>query len=185
MSTAWKTELVIGVGAMLQFGIVGSGLLGTRPQAEVSSVLEVTFNALTTERVLPLGQNDRADDLMAGNLRSQKRSPVRELRVREFHELVARSQPCPFILHDDPAYWPDGPAPFPGGALTVRRSSLTVLWNSSVLVKFEKSRLGWTLVCSPSTGPPFRITDAQIVKERSKPEEIVLHRPLEVFRLLA
>ena len=105
---------VIGVGAMLQFGIVGSGLLGTRPQAEVSSVLEVTFNALTTERVLPLGQNDRADDLMAGNLRSQKRSPVRELRVREFHELVARSQLCPFILHDGPAFGPDGPASFPG-----------------------------------------------------------------------
>ena len=45
--------------------------------------------------------------------------------------------------------------------------------------------LGWALVCSPSTGPPFRITDAQIVEERSKPQEIVLHRPLEVFRLLA
>jgi hypothetical protein len=54
-----------------------------------------------------------------------------------------------------------------------------------VVVKFEKSRVGMALVCSPSTGPPFRIRDAQIVDERSKPQEIVLHRPLEVFRLLA
>ena len=122
---------------------------------------------------------------MAGNLRSQKRSPVRELPVREFHELVARSQLCPFILHDDPAFWPAGPAPFPGGALIVRRFPGPFFGTLRVLVKFEDSGVGWGLVCSPSTGPPFRITDAQIVDERSKPEEIVLHRPLEVFRLLA
>jgi hypothetical protein len=38
-------------------------------------MLEVTFNTFTTERVFRLGQNDRADDLMTGNLRSQKTLP--------------------------------------------------------------------------------------------------------------
>jgi hypothetical protein len=33
--------------------------------------------------------------------------------------------------------------------------------------------------------PPFRLSDAQIVKERFEPQEIVLHRPLEGFRLMA
>ena len=56
-------------------GISGRGLLCTRPYAEVGSVLEVTFNAFTTERVFRLGQNDRADDLMAGNLRSHECCP--------------------------------------------------------------------------------------------------------------
>src|SRR3984893_10511718 len=46
-----------------------------------------------------LEQNDRADDLMAGNLRSQKHFPVRKLRVGEFHELTAWTHICPFILH--------------------------------------------------------------------------------------
>jgi hypothetical protein len=36
-----------------------------------------------------------------------------------------------------------------------------------------------------SNGPPFCLTDAQIVKERSEPQEIVLHRPLEGFRVMA
>jgi hypothetical protein len=62
-------------------------------------VLEVTFNAFPTERVFRLEQNDRADDLMAGNLRSQKHFPVRKLRVGEFHELTAWTHICPFILH--------------------------------------------------------------------------------------
>jgi hypothetical protein len=67
-------------------------------------VREVTFNAFTTERVFRLGQNDRADYLMAGNLRSQKHFPVRKLRVGEFHELTAWAQIFPFILHlFDPA----------------------------------------------------------------------------------
>jgi hypothetical protein len=51
-------------------------LLCAWPYAEVGSVLEVSFNTFTTERVFRLGQNDRADDLMAGNLRSQKRFPL-------------------------------------------------------------------------------------------------------------
>ena len=62
-------------------------------------MLEVTFNAFTTERVFRLGQNDRADNLMAGNLRSQKRFPVWKLRVREFYELTAWTYIFPFILH--------------------------------------------------------------------------------------
>jgi hypothetical protein len=62
-------------------------------------VLEVTFNAFTTERVFRLGQNDRAHDLMAGNLRSQKHFPVRKLRVGEFHELTAWTHMFPFISH--------------------------------------------------------------------------------------
>jgi hypothetical protein len=40
-------------------------------------MLEVTFNTFTTERVFRLGQNNRADNLMTGNLRSQKRFAVR------------------------------------------------------------------------------------------------------------
>jgi hypothetical protein len=71
-------------------------------------VLEMTFNALTTERAFWLRQHDRADDLMAGHLCGQKRSPVRKISVREFHELVAWIDLCPFILHEDPAFWPDG-----------------------------------------------------------------------------
>ena len=59
-------------------GTLGSGLIGTRPQAEVDSVLNVTFDAFTTERAFRFGQNDRADDLMAGNLRSQERFPGRK-----------------------------------------------------------------------------------------------------------
>jgi hypothetical protein len=62
-------------------------------------MLEVTFNAFTTERVFRLGQNDRADDLMTGNLRSQKHFAVRKLRVGEFHKLTARTRLFPFILH--------------------------------------------------------------------------------------
>jgi hypothetical protein len=63
-------------------------------------VLEVTFSAFTTERVFRLGQNDRADDLMASNLRSQEHFPFHELiRVGEFYELTASTYICPFILH--------------------------------------------------------------------------------------
>jgi hypothetical protein len=62
-------------------------------------VLEVTLNAFTTVRMFLLGQNDRADDLMAGDLRSQKHFPVRKLRVGEFHELTARTHMFPFIFH--------------------------------------------------------------------------------------
>jgi hypothetical protein len=58
----------------------------------------MTFNAFTTVRVFLLGQNDRADDLMAGDLRSQKHFPVRKLRVRKFHELTAWTHIFPFIL---------------------------------------------------------------------------------------
>ena len=58
-----------------------------------------SLNAFTIERVFRLEQNDRADDLMAGNLRSQKNFAVRELRVGEFHELTAWTHICPFILH--------------------------------------------------------------------------------------
>ena len=45
--------------------------------------------------------------------------------------------------------------------------------------------LGWALVRSSSTAPPFCLTDAQIVQDRSEPPAIVLHPPLEGFRLLA
>jgi hypothetical protein len=63
-------------------------------------VLEVTFSAFTTERVFRLGQNYGAHDLMAGNLRSQERSPFQKLiRVGEFYELTASTYICPFILH--------------------------------------------------------------------------------------
>jgi hypothetical protein len=65
------------------------GYFGQR-RNPVSSVLEVTFSAFTTERVFRLGQNDRADDLMASNLRSQEHSPFQKLiRVGEFYELTA------------------------------------------------------------------------------------------------
>ena len=47
------------------------------------------LNALATERVFWLGQNDRVDDLVTGDLRSQKRFAAGKLRVREFHELTA------------------------------------------------------------------------------------------------
>jgi hypothetical protein len=67
-------------------------------------MFEVTFNAFATERVFRVLQNDRADDLMAGNLGSQKHFPARKVRVGEFHELTARTHILPFILHSfDPA----------------------------------------------------------------------------------
>ena len=62
-------------------------------------MLEVTFNTLTTKRIFRVGQNDRADDLMTGNLRSQKYFPVRKLKVGEFYELTAWTHMFPFILH--------------------------------------------------------------------------------------
>jgi hypothetical protein len=79
--------------------ISGSGLLCTRPYSEVGAVLEMTFNAFTTEGVFRLGQNDRADDLIACNLRSQKHFPFRKIRVGKFHELTASIHICPFIFH--------------------------------------------------------------------------------------
>jgi hypothetical protein len=62
-------------------------------------MLEVTFNTFTTERVFRLGQNNRADNLMTGNLRSQKHFALRKLRVGEFHKLTVRIHLFPFILH--------------------------------------------------------------------------------------
>jgi hypothetical protein len=54
------------------------------------------------------------------------------------------------------------------------------------VVKVEKNReMGWALVRSSSNAPPFCLTDAQIVEERSEPQAIVLQRALEGFRLLA
>jgi hypothetical protein len=50
---------------------------GRNPKS-VSFVLEVIFDAFMTEWVFRLGQNDRADNLMVSNLRSQKRLPSRE-----------------------------------------------------------------------------------------------------------
>jgi hypothetical protein len=79
--------------------ISGSGLLCTRPYSEVRAVLEMAFNAFTTEWVFRLGQNDRADDLIASNLRSQKHFPFRKVRVGKFHELTASIHICPFIFH--------------------------------------------------------------------------------------
>jgi hypothetical protein len=62
-------------------------------------VLEVTFHTLTTERVFGLRQNDRADDFMTGDLRSQKHFAVRNLRVGEFHKLTVWIHLFPFVLH--------------------------------------------------------------------------------------
>ena len=62
-------------------------------------MLEVTFNTFMTEWVFRLGQNDRADDLMTGNLRSQKHFAVGKVRVCEFHKLTVRTHLFPFILH--------------------------------------------------------------------------------------
>jgi hypothetical protein len=62
-------------------------------------VLEVTFNTFTTKRVFRLGQNNRADNLISGNLRSQKRFAVGKLRVSEFHKLTVPIHLFPFILH--------------------------------------------------------------------------------------
>jgi hypothetical protein len=62
-------------------------------------VLEVTFNAFPTVREFGLGQDYRADHLMAGNLRSQKHLPVRKLSVGKFHEVSGGTHIGPFILH--------------------------------------------------------------------------------------
>ena len=75
-------------------------MLCTTPQSEVGSVFEVTFNRFTTVRGFRMGQNDRADDLMASNLCSQKCFPFRKLiRVGEFYELPTSTDIRPFILH--------------------------------------------------------------------------------------
>jgi hypothetical protein len=60
-------------------------------------VLEVTFNTFTPKRVFRLEQNNRADDLLSANPRSQKRFAVRKLRVGEFHTLTVRLHLFPFI----------------------------------------------------------------------------------------
>jgi hypothetical protein len=62
-------------------------------------VLEVALNAFATEWVFRPGQNDRADDLIASNLRSQKYFPFRKVRVGKFHELTASIHLCPFVFH--------------------------------------------------------------------------------------
>jgi hypothetical protein len=62
-------------------------------------VLEMTFDAFATKWEFWLGQNDGANDLMAGNLRSQKRFTVRQVIIGKFHELTSSIHLCPFIFH--------------------------------------------------------------------------------------
>lgn len=62
-------------------------------------MLEVTFDAFTTEWEFWLGQNDGANDLMTGNLRSQKCFPVRQVIIGKFHELTGSIHLCPFVFH--------------------------------------------------------------------------------------
>jgi hypothetical protein len=60
---------------------------------------EMTFDAFTTEWEFWLGQNDGANDLMAGNLRSQKCFTVRQVVIGKLHELTGSIHLCPFIFH--------------------------------------------------------------------------------------
>jgi hypothetical protein len=62
-------------------------------------VLEVTFDAFTTEWEFQLEQNDGANDLMTGNLRSQKCFTVWQVVISKFHELTGSIHLCPFIFH--------------------------------------------------------------------------------------
>ena len=62
-------------------------------------MLEVTLDADATEWKLRLGQNDGANDLMTGNLRSQKRFTVWQVIIGKFHELTGSIYLCPFIFH--------------------------------------------------------------------------------------
>ena len=76
-------------------GNFATGYFERGPTPKVASVVEVTFKTFTTKRVFRLGQNDRADNLISGNLRSQKRFAVRKLS----HKLTVRIHLFPFILH--------------------------------------------------------------------------------------
>jgi len=62
-------------------------------------VLEVTFHDFTTEWEFRLGQKNRANNLMTGNLRSQKRFTFWKVVVGEFHKLSGSIHPYPFIFH--------------------------------------------------------------------------------------
>ena len=48
-------------------------------------MLEATFDAFTTEREFWLGRNDGANNLITGNLRSQKCLTVRQVIIGKFH----------------------------------------------------------------------------------------------------
>ena len=60
---------------------------------------EMTFDAFTTEWEFWLGQNDGANDLMTGNLGSQKCFTMRQVIIGKFHELTGSIHLCPFIFH--------------------------------------------------------------------------------------
>jgi len=62
-------------------------------------VLEVTFDAFMTEWEFWLWQDDGANDLMTGNLRSQKCFTMRQVIIGKFHELTGSIHPYPFIFH--------------------------------------------------------------------------------------
>ena len=62
-------------------------------------MLEVTFDAFTTEWEFRLGQNDRANDLMTGNLRCQKCFTMRQVIIGKFYELTDSIHLYPFIFH--------------------------------------------------------------------------------------
>jgi hypothetical protein len=62
-------------------------------------MLEVTFDAYTTEWEFWCGQDDGANHVITGNLRSQKCFTVRQVIIGKFHELTGSIDPCPFIFH--------------------------------------------------------------------------------------
>ena len=62
-------------------------------------MLEMTFDAFTTEWEFWLGQNDRANDLMTRYLSGQKCFTVRQVIIGKFHELTGSIHLCPFIFH--------------------------------------------------------------------------------------
>jgi hypothetical protein len=83
-------------------------------------VFEVTFNAFAIERVFRFAQNDRIDDIMAGNLGGPKCLSFRKVNVGHF---TSRSPEITLVhpFHDH-AFWPDGCAALrgarrPSGAL--------------------------------------------------------------------
>jgi len=62
-------------------------------------VLEATFDSFTTEWEFWPGQNDGANDLISGNLRSQKCFTERQVIIGKFHQLTSLIHLYPFIFH--------------------------------------------------------------------------------------
>jgi hypothetical protein len=61
-------------------------------------VIEMTFNFITADRILHLGQHDRIDDPVSFDLRSDKRPVLRQFLSGEFNSSAVRKRFDPLVV---------------------------------------------------------------------------------------